>query len=209
MNEKKIKTMLSEFLDRRSVEYYIKKYKARHIFQIHTFTSRKELIQLFRLAFSLPDNPVCLEIGSYLGASTCFLGMAVAEKNGTLYCVDTWNNETMPEGIRDTFLEFEKNVFPFKKFIRVIRKPSECLEQEDFNHHSFNLVFIDGDHSYEKVKHDFEFSSQFLAPKGIVVFHDFRCFIGVSRTLGEALASGYWRIMGTVQNLCWIARIEK
>lgn len=207
MNKRRIKTVLSEFLEKRSVNVYVRKYKVKHIFQIPTYTSRKELIQLFRLTLSLPDNPVCLEIGSYLGASTCFMGMAIAEKKGILYCVDTWNNETMPEGIRDTYEEFEKNVSAFRNFIRIIRKPSDQLTVNDFEDFPFNMIFIDGDHSYEMVKRDFDFSSKLLAPNGIMVFHDFRWFPGVSRTLGEALATGNWRVMGTVQNLCWISRM--
>ena len=35
-----------------------------------------------------------------------------------------------------------------------------------------DFLFIDGDHSYEGVKQDFEFYSPFVAPGGIVAFHD-------------------------------------
>jgi len=35
-----------------------------------------------------------------------------------------------------------------------------------------DVLFIDGDHSYEGVKKDFELYSQFVRPGGIIIFHD-------------------------------------
>jgi len=38
-----------------------------------------------------------------------------------------------------------------------------------------NFLFIDGDHSYEGVKQDFEMYKQFVSGRGIVAFHDILC----------------------------------
>ena len=35
-----------------------------------------------------------------------------------------------------------------------------------------DLLFIDGDHSYEGVKLDFELYSKLLSPKGVIILHD-------------------------------------
>jgi len=36
----------------------------------------------------------------------------------------------------------------------------------------FDLIFIDGDHSYEGVKQDFLYYKEFLSEEGMIVFHD-------------------------------------
>ena len=36
----------------------------------------------------------------------------------------------------------------------------------------YDLIFIDGDHSYEGVKRDFELYKELLSPRGYIVFHD-------------------------------------
>jgi predicted O-methyltransferase YrrM len=36
----------------------------------------------------------------------------------------------------------------------------------------YDVIFIDGDHTYEGVKRDFELYKQVLSPKGIMLFHD-------------------------------------
>ena len=36
----------------------------------------------------------------------------------------------------------------------------------------YDLIFIDGDHSYDGVKKDFELYKELLSPRGYIVFHD-------------------------------------
>ncbi len=38
--------------------------------------------------------------------------------------------------------------------------------------HKFDFLFIDGDHSYEGVKKDYEMYSELVAPGGLIAFHD-------------------------------------
>jgi predicted O-methyltransferase YrrM len=37
---------------------------------------------------------------------------------------------------------------------------------------TYDLIFIDGDHTYDGVSRDFELYKQLLSPKGIMLFHD-------------------------------------
>jgi len=46
--------------------------------------------------------------------------------------------------------------------------------EEILDGRSIDLLFIDGDHSYEGAKSDFDTFSQFVRPGGIVAFHDIR-----------------------------------
>jgi predicted O-methyltransferase YrrM len=176
-----------------------------HVDSIATDTDEIELHTLYRLASCCPPGAAALEIGSYLGASACYLAAGLARQSGHLYCVDTWHNETMPEGHRDTFAEFLANTHNFSYLITPVRKKSSELTLGDVSI-PLRLVFIDGDHSYPAVKGDFTLASQWLADDGVIVFHDFgyEYFEGVSRVLGEALASGEWVMAGFVGCLAWI-----
>jgi hypothetical protein len=50
---------------------------------------------------------------------------------------------------------------------------------------SFDLVGIDGDHSYSGVRADWDLVQPFLAPRAIAWFHDIRACEGVARCWGE------------------------
>ncbi len=173
--------------------------------KIFTYTKQEELKALYNLGLNAPQGSVALEIGSHLGASSCYLAAGLSQVNGQLFCVDTWNNETMPEGTQDTWAEFQKNTAGVKQYIVPIRKRSDQISKSDLKL-PLNLVFIDGDHSYSGVKQDFDRVQNWLAKDGIIAFHDFGNpdYEGVSRVVGEALTSGKWMIAGYVQTLVWI-----
>jgi len=176
--------------------------------QINTHMTLAELNTLYDLAKDLGNSAKVLEIGSYLGASSCFLAAALSMQNGQLFCVDTWQNETMPEGEYKTFLEFQKNTSGVANHITCVKKNSKDLVESDISL-PLNLVFIDGNHSYEFVKNDYEIVSSWIVDHGILAFHDCIHFSGVSRTIGEALASGIWQIGGHVDNLLWLTKVER
>jgi predicted O-methyltransferase YrrM len=174
---------------------------------ISTWTSKRELVCLYRLASSLRQDAVVLEIGSHLGASACYLAAGIKKRGGHLYCVDTWQNETMPEGPMDTYAAFRTNVGSLADVITMIRKPSGSLTGDDIQT-PIDLAFIDGDHSYDAVATDFALISPWMAQNGIVAFHDVgvAVFPGVGQVFGEAVASGGWRPEGAVKSLAWLRR---
>ena len=47
-------------------------------------------------------------------------------------------------------------------------------ELHSMNHRHFDFVFIDGDHSYEGLKSDWEGWSRLIAPGGKIALHDSR-----------------------------------
>ncbi len=100
------------------VERALARAKLRHARRIPTFTSAAELRKLFRLAKRAGSAARVLEIGSYLGASTCHIAAALGPR-AVLTCADTWNNETMPEGVQDTHALFSRNVTPAMDRIRI------------------------------------------------------------------------------------------
>jgi predicted O-methyltransferase YrrM len=172
---------------------------------IPTHMTRRELASLYDLALTCPAGSNVVEIGSYYGASTCYIGTALRKLDGKLICVDTWANETMPEGGKDTFETFTRNTAALGSLISVRRKPSETLAREELPQ-NLAMVFIDGDHSYKAVKADVATTSPLIAANGLVVFHDVKWFQGVARVVGELLTSGEWQFDGSVDNLVWLRR---
>lgn len=178
----------------------------RHALDIHTHMTPAELSVLYDLASNVPPRGAVLEIGSYLGASSCHLGAALSLREGRLYCVDTWANETMPGGERDTFADFQRNTSAISAFITPVRRRSDKISASDFKL-PLDLVFVDADHAYAAVKRDFETVRDWIRDGGALALHDCTYFEAVSRVLGEILASGEWQLMGNVDSLVWLRKI--
>ena len=199
----------------RSIEAFIikralRQVSIRHVDQIPTYTSKRELRTLYKLAAASPPKARVLEIGAHLGASSCYLAAGLAQAGGQLFSVDTWQNDAMPDARQDTMAAFQKNIYPVRHLITPLRKNSQELTAADFQR-QFDLIFIDGDHSYPAVRHDFTLVQSWLAPDGIIAFHDFshEHHEGVTRIVGEALASGEWVLAGLVDSLAWIKRTQR
>ncbi|KKO20370.1 MAG: class I SAM-dependent methyltransferase [Candidatus Brocadia sp.] len=163
------------------LRFYIKSH--RQFFDIFTHLTKKERLLLYKLVLSLPNKAIVVEIGSYLGASTVFLASAIKDRDGHIYCVDTWSNEAMSEGKRDTFDEFLKNTGSMKDFITPLKGYS--VEVAKTFNKGIDLLFIDGDHSYEATKSDVENWVPKVKDCGIIIFHDIGWAEGVKRVVNE------------------------
>src|SRR4051812_26756171 len=72
----------------------------RPAYSIISHLTPQERYKLYELAIG---KKKLLEIGSYLGASATCFGAAVKDQSAKIYCVDTWNNDAMTEGKKETF----------------------------------------------------------------------------------------------------------
>jgi len=88
---------------------------------------------------------------------------------GATYLVDACNGVG---GVND--LEDENSFFRFMYAPRFIKETSENAYYNFFvpQNIKIDLLFIDGDHSYEGVKLDFELYSKLVSPKGVIIIHD-------------------------------------
>lgn len=178
---------------------------------ITTHMSVQERCALFSAVWSYCQEGRCLEIGSYLGASACVMSAALLRRADTsstvcVYCIDTWQNDAMgSEPNRDTWTEFKQNTKKFQSVITTVRGYSHevAMPQE-----SMDLIFIDGDHSYEGAKRDIDLTSHLVRPGGALAFHDANR-PPVARAIGELLCDGNWLFASMTGTLVIISRSNK
>jgi predicted O-methyltransferase YrrM len=147
---------------------------------------------------------VCVEIGAARGKSACSIGLALRENgHGRLYTIDphmktAWNDTEST----DTWETFSGNVrrMGLTQVIEVKREVSQNVASDWTL--PIDILFIDGDHSYEGVKQDWTLFARFVTEFGVVIFHDTlwdvrpdpnyqRDDMGVPRFVEELRRDGY------------------
>lgn len=142
---------------------------------------------LYEQARSLPGEVPCLEIGSYCGKSTVYLGTACKERNAVLFAVDhhRGSEEHQPgeayhdpelasgdgRGV-DTFTSFRATLVraELEQTVVPIVAPSAVAARAWAT--PLGLVFIDGGHSMEAALTDYRCWAPRLMPGGILAIHD-------------------------------------
>lgn len=118
---------------------------------------------------------IFVELGTHSGNSYFAFCQAVKELklSSNCYAVDTWQGDTHAgQYDNQVFNEVHAhNKAQYSEFSHLLRMTfDEALSQ--FDDGSVNLLHIDGLHTYEAVKHDFDTWLPKLAPNAIVLFHD-------------------------------------
>lgn len=179
--------------------------------KIEGWMTLPELEWLSRTASS---RRIIIEIGSWKGRSTKVMALSTP---GKVYAIDHWMgspSETGKEhaeaariGPEAMYGIFSKNLETEISIGRVIPIREDCLEALPIlgwllERHPADMIFIDGDHSYEAVKRDILAYRRFLAPEGILSGHDYEeGGPGVIRAVNE-LVPGFERGPGSIWFKC-------
>jgi hypothetical protein len=182
----------------------------------------------------MPEGGAVIEIGSFLGASINVMSymMIRYKRNNTLFNADPWlfeETENLIGGFYDASApscrEYAKSTyinntrtFSEKKLPHTIEALSDRFfdlwhqgtEVQDVFGRKIKLggpisfAYIDGAHTYEAAKKDFENVDKHLLPGGFVLFDDSsaQAPFGCVRSAQEAAAlPNYQKVFGGVQNL--------
>ncbi|MEY4939497.1 MAG: hypothetical protein RIQ93_1232 [Verrucomicrobiota bacterium] len=162
---------------------------------------------LFQLANDLPPDAVVVEIGSWTGASTCFIAGGLKGASPKISAVDNFQGfSTCPEdvvwyqryfrqiGSDSTLPAFQRNVaaLGFSDRVRPIVSDSLAYAgQFRTNGILADFVFVDGDHSYAACQADISAWLPLLKRGGVLAFHDFGSRAqGVTRAIFETIKAG-------------------
>lgn len=155
--------------------------------QIKGFLANDEAETLYKLALEQAVKAPVLEIGSYCGKSTIYLGLACKAASGRLYALDhhRGSEEHQPgeqyhdsdlydteAGLMDSFREFRRNmrsanledtVVPIVSSSHIVAKGWAT---------PLSMVFIDGGHSLEAAMTDYKCWAGHIISGGILAIHD-------------------------------------
>jgi predicted O-methyltransferase YrrM len=142
---------------------------------------------LYEIALEASRRGPCLEIGSYCGKSTVYIGAACKTCNGILFSIDhhRGSEEQQPgqqyfdpalfdpqSGRIDTFREFRKTLERTGLEDTVV--PMVCRSDVAARRWTtpLSMVFIDGGHSKEATLSDYECWARHIIPDGYLLIHD-------------------------------------
>jgi len=158
------------------------------------------------------QNPrLVVEIGTYRGFTTLHLSRNTAD-SCRIYTVD------LPPQAAENAAQYSDpqlvkgsgavpRVFGDDPKITQILQDSTTIVWEHLLSAPIDFAFIDASHLYEHVRKDTEGIMRALAPKGLVVWHDYRA-VEIRRGVGKYLIELYrnglpvWRIPGTALCVC-------
>jgi len=118
---------------------------------------------------------IFVELGTHTGNSYFAFCQAIAASEGLAtraYAVDTWQGDAHAGSYgNEVFDELSRYHQRYERFSRLLRTTFDAAVA-DFSDGSIDLLHIDGLHTYEAVKHDFETWKPKLSDRAVVVFHD-------------------------------------
>lgn len=166
---------------------------------IEGYLRKNEGFNLGLLAAYGPGVGAVVEIGSFKGRSTGYLALGLQlEKRGKLVAIDHFLGS--PEHQRGaehedrdiacigaTYPAFVKNMNTLGVMDDVIVLRMSSADAAPHWDAPIRLLFIDGDHSYEQCRQDFENFEQYIEVGGVVCFHDVDVWDGVTCFFNETI----------------------
>lgn len=141
---------------------------------LRPFQFRNEILKLVKMVFALKPK-VLLEIGTATGG-TLFLFSKVASTQCSIISIDLAQGR-FGGGYPVWRIPLYRSFASAEQKIHLIRTSSHrntALKRvkEIIGERLIDFLYIDGDHSYEGVKKDFQMYSPFVKKGGLIAFHD-------------------------------------
>lgn len=169
---------------------------------------------LYSLAKNCIGNGVIVEIGSWQGKSTIWLGKGSKAGNRVkIYAIDPHTEHIEDEELyrkAGSFKEFKKNIKNAKVndiIIPIVQASEETAK--NFNK-PVEFIFIDGAHEYNRVKLDFELWFPKLIDGGIMAFHDTILWPGPKKVVKEFICkSKYFRNVKFIDSITFAEKVKQ
>ena len=158
-----------------------------NIDSIKGFLSDDEAAALYQRALEVSGQGPVLEIGSYCGKSTIYLGLACRRTDSTVFALDHHRGSEehqlgeffhdpdlydSSEGVVDTFRDFRHNISRAGLNDTVVPVVAGSDAAARHWHTPLSMVFIDGGHSLDAALTDYRCWMPHLKRGGILAIHD-------------------------------------
>ena len=138
---------------------------------------------------------VVVELGTHWGVSYCAFCQAVKEfgLSTRCYAVDTWQGDSHAAFYTDEVLDNLKEHHDplYALFSKLVRSSFDDAVSQ-FEDGCIDLLHLDGYHTYDAVKHDFEVWLPKVSGRGVVILHD--------TEVRDREAFGVWRFWDEIKN---------
>ncbi len=181
---------------------------------VEGFFSHDEGELLYYLAAGCPKNGTIVEIGSWKGRSTCWMGRASERySEAKIYASDphVGSPEHQKDGPINTFDQFKLNLEKMRvteKVTPIVKFSYDAVVDVE---EPIDLLFIDGAHEYEAVKKDFDLWFPKLKTGGVIAFHDSvgKGWPGVHQLMEEEIFDSVnFKDIGFVGTITFATKVE-
>jgi len=141
---------------------------------------------LYAHASNIPASSNVVELGSYLGKSTCYLATGAQNGNGAqVFAVDAWSEEVsawrnrilerLPSPLYSSVLQ-QLDKAEVREHVTVIRSLTALaadIYADALDYKPVGLLYIDGDHHFEAAVADYRAWHHHLTEEAVVIFDDY------------------------------------
>jgi predicted O-methyltransferase YrrM len=131
---------------------------------------------------------VCVELGTWLGASAIPVARSIRRWRGTLTCVDTWAGDVSESAASPWMLiSCARNLTQAGVSGTVRLVPARTRDAADWWTEPIDYLYVDADHSYESVAADLAAWVPHVKPGGLILGDDYgsRLYPGVKTAWDE------------------------
>lgn len=161
---------------------------------------------LFFVAKALPRFSNVVEVGAFLGKSTCYIAGALQNKEASFVTIDTFDSRAMSAVSGSTEEFFRENVADYAHLVEVWKMESETASRRFLQEQRgpIDFLWIDGDHSEEGVRKDLESWLPQTAKSAVILMDDYydkgakRVKTVVDSLVGEGLLENVGLVSNTV-----------